>query len=91
MPSGKNQRLIAICRQSNITDYYTGRAARAYLDEELFNASGISVHWLDYGGYREYPQLHGPFEHAVTVLDLLFMMGPEAPECIWGAHNGGGE
>ena len=88
---GKNKRLIAICQQSEITDYYTGKAARAYLDEGLFNASGIRVHWLDHSGYPEYPQLHGPFEHAVTVLDLLFMMGPEAPRFIWGAHNGGGD
>ena len=91
LPPGKNQRLIAICQHSEITDYYTGRAARAYLDEKRFSASGINVHWLEYGGYREYPQLHGPFEHAVSVLDLLFMMGPEAPEYIWGAHNGGGD
>ena len=91
LPPGKNRRLIAICQQSEITDYYSGRAARAYLDEDLFNASGINVHWLDHSGYHEYPQLHGPFEHAVTVLDLLFMMGPEAPECIWGALNEGGD
>jgi len=27
-------------------------------------------------GYPEYPQLHGDFEHAVTILDLLFNTGP---------------
>ena len=30
---------------------------------------------MDYTGYTVYPQLHGPFEHAVSVLDLLFMTG----------------
>jgi hypothetical protein len=33
---------------------------------------------MSYSGYPEYPQLHGAFEHAVTVLDLLFNTGPEA-------------
>ena len=30
-------------------------------------------------GYPEYPQLHPPFDHAVTVLDVLFNTGSEAP------------
>ena len=37
---------------------------------------------MDYAGYPEYPQLHGPFEPAVTVLDLLFMTGPQAIEYL---------
>jgi hypothetical protein len=34
---------------------------------------------MDYSGYPEYAQLYPPFEHAVTVLDLLFHIGPDAP------------
>ena len=34
---------------------------------------------MDYSGYPEYPQLHPPFDHAVTVLDLIFNVGPDAP------------
>jgi hypothetical protein len=37
---------------------------------------------MDYSGYPEYPQLHGPFDHAVTVLDLLFMAGHQAIEAL---------
>jgi len=37
---------------------------------------------MSYEGYPEYPQLHGPFEHAVTALDLLFNTGPEATRLI---------
>jgi hypothetical protein len=33
---------------------------------------------MDYSGYPEYPQLHGPFAHNVTVLDLLFNTGQGA-------------
>ena len=34
---------------------------------------------MSYDGYPEYPQLHPPFEHAVSVLDLLLNTGDRAP------------
>ena len=43
------------------------------------------MRYMDYAGYPEYPQLHPPFDHAVSVLDLLFMKGPAAGAFIWGA------
>ena len=76
---GKNERLISICEQSGVTDYYSGPAAKTYIDEDLFASHGIAVHWLDYDGYPEYDQLYGPFEHSVTILDLLFSVGDDAP------------
>lgn len=75
----KSERLVALCRQVGATEYLSGPAARAYLDEELFAEAGVSVSYADYSGYPEYPQLHPPFEHQVTVLDLLFHVGAEAP------------
>ena len=50
-----------------------------YLDKALFAQAGVAVRYMDYAGYPEYPQLYPPFEHAVTVLDLLFMTGTQAP------------
>jgi hypothetical protein len=76
---GKNERLIALCRQAGADVYVSGPSARAYLDEALFQRQGIRVEFFDYDGYPEYPQLHPPFEHNVSVLDLLFHVGPEAP------------
>ncbi len=78
LQEGANERLVSICLQAGITDYYTGPAARAYLDERLFEENGIRVHWLDFSGYPQYPQLYGPFEHAVSIVDLLFNTGPHA-------------
>lgn len=75
---GKTERLVDLCKKMNATDYYTGPAARNYMDEGLFAAEGIAVHYFDYGGYPEYPQLFPPFDHAVTVLDLLFNVGDQA-------------
>jgi hypothetical protein len=80
--SGKNERLLDLCRQSRATEYLSGPAARDYLDESLFAACGIKVTFADYSGYPEYEQLFPPFEHAVTVLDLLFNVGPAAHEFL---------
>ena len=48
----------------------------------MFTAAGITPEWMSYEGYPEYPQLHGGFEHAVSVLDLLFNTGPDAPRYL---------
>ena len=76
----KTERLVHLCKQVGATEYYTGPAATAYLDEPLFSQEGIRVHYWDYSGYREYTQLHGTFEHGVTILDLLFNVGKRSPE-----------
>jgi hypothetical protein len=75
---GQTERLIGICKQCNATEYLSGPAAREYFDENLARAENIDVHWMDYGGYREYGQLFPPFEHGVTILDLIFNEGPNA-------------
>ncbi|WP_215397888.1 WbqC family protein [Rheinheimera oceanensis] len=74
----RNQRLLDICQHFNATHYLSGPAAQAYLDTELFKQQGITVQWMQYQHYPPYPQLQQPFEHAVTVLDLLFNTGPDA-------------
>jgi WbqC-like protein family len=75
-------RLLEICVQAGASVYLSGPAARSYLDETLFQQAGIEIRYMDYSGYREYPQLYPPFDHAVTVLDLLFMVGPLAPRYL---------
>ena len=35
---------------------------------------------MEYDGYPEYDQLHPPFEHHVTALDLIFHTGTNAPD-----------
>ncbi|MFI7029678.1 WbqC family protein [Microbispora rosea] len=74
----KTERLVDLCRKAGADEYLTGPAARAYLDESLFDRSGIGVRWFDYSGYPEYPQAHPPFDHHVSVLDLIFNTGPAA-------------
>jgi len=76
---GRTERLLDLCLQTGARRYLSGPSARAYLDEALFERHGIEVVYADYSGYPEYPQLFPPFEHGVSVLDLLLNVGPEAP------------
>ena len=40
------------------------------------------MEFVEYAGYKEYPQLFPPFEHGVSVIDVLFNVGPAAREHI---------
>lgn len=75
---GKTERLVSICQQAKGNDYLSGPAAKDYIQPELFEQAGIALHFMDYTGYAEYPQLGTPFEHGVSILDLLFMTGHQA-------------
>lgn len=74
----KSERLVDICKKLNATDYYSGPAAKAYMDESKFENENIKIHYFDYSGYPEYRQLHGEFTHAVSIIDLIFNEGPDA-------------
>ena len=74
----KTGRLVGICKQLHATDYYSGPAARDYMEENQFEQENINVHYFDYSGYQEYYQLYPPFDHGVTILDLIFNEGKDA-------------
>lgn len=76
---GQTERLVDLCVQAGATTYVSGPSAKAYIEENTFAARGIGLSWFDYTGYPEYPQLWGNFVHEVTILDLLFNCGQEAP------------
>ena len=75
---GQTEKLLGICKDCNADVYLSGPAAKDYFDEELARAENIKVEWMDYSGYKEYNQLHQPFEHGVSILDLIFNDGPNA-------------
>ena len=66
---------INICKVLDATDYYSGPAAKVYMDESKFEKEHIRVNYFDYLGYPEYNQLHGEFAHGVTIFDLIFNCG----------------
>jgi len=74
----KNERLLDLLKSSNADIYYSGPSAKKYIDLELFNGENIDIRWMDYSGYPEYEQLYPPFEHAVSIIDLIFNTGAKA-------------
>jgi hypothetical protein len=75
----KSRRLANVCAHAQATEYVSGPSAKTYLLEKDFEELGIHVTWFDYDGYPEYRQLWGAFLHHVTILDLLFNCGKDAP------------
>lgn len=72
---GKTERLVDLVQKAGGTQYISGPAAKDYLNEELFEQAGINVSWMDYSGYKEYQQLYPPFEHGVSIIDLVLHEG----------------
>jgi len=79
---GKTERLVDICRQAGAGRYISGPSARGYIDSELFERENIALSWMDYSGYPQYRQLYPPFEHAISILDLIFNEGPDAQQLM---------
>jgi hypothetical protein len=82
LTEGKTQRLVDICSAIGATHYITGPAAKEYLEESRFNEAGISVGYLDYSGYREYSQPYPPFEHGVSIIDVICANGTNARQYL---------
>lgn len=78
----KTDRLIQILKIVGGTHYISGPSARDYIETDKFDAAGISLEYINYL-YPEYPQLYPPFDQNVSIVDLLFMTGPNAPDYIF--------
>jgi hypothetical protein len=74
--------LLDLCRKLGASHYLSGPSARTYLREEIFQAQGITVEWMDYAGYPTYPQLWGDFVPDVSIIDVIFNCGPQTPEML---------
>jgi hypothetical protein len=82
----KTDRLIQILQAVGATHYISGPSAQDYIEQEKFDNAGFTLEYMQYD-YPEYPQLYPPFDPYVSVLDLLFMTGSEAPQyVIKGTH-----
>jgi hypothetical protein len=79
---GKTERLVALCQQTEASEYISGPSAKNYIEADLFETAKIKLTWKDYSGYSEYNQLFPPFEHGVSIIDLLFNEGGNAINLI---------
>lgn len=80
------ERLVKICHQLDCERYYSGAAARDYLDVALFERGRIAVEFQDFI-HPEYPQRYGAFCPHLSVVDLMFNCGPRSLEIICGAGS----
>jgi len=73
-------RLIELLQKIEAQHYLSGPAAKAYINEQAFEAADIKLEYLNYGPYPTYNQLYPPFTDAVSILDLFFHLGPAAKQ-----------
>lgn len=78
LTSTKSDRVIELLKKVSASSYLSGPSARNYLRESSFEDNDIKLDWMVYDAYREYPQLYPPFSHDVSIVDLLFNVGPDA-------------
>ena len=76
LSGAKAERYIPLLKEVGCTTFLSGPSAKNYLTEETMEKEGIKLKWMNYEGYPEYHQLYPPFEHRVTILDLIFNEGP---------------
>ena len=76
--NGQSEKLLGICKDCDADIYLSGPAAKDYLDENIFMRNKIKIEWMIYNNYPEYKQLFEPFDHGVTILDLIFNEGENA-------------
>lgn len=79
----KTDRLVEMCRRLGATEYVSGPSARDYMEPEKFEAAGIKLSYFQYD-YPPYRQLSDQFTHFVSIVDMIFNLGPETPKFIWG-------
>ncbi len=67
------EKLVHLLVQTGATVYISGPTAHNYLSghEHLFTENNIELIYKDYNGYPAYAQLYEPFEHGVSIVDLL--------------------
>lgn len=78
----KQDRLMDLLRQAGASQYITGPSAKNYLDEQQFEMNGIQLNYLNYEKYTPYNQVHPPFSHNVSLIDLLICEGPNASQYL---------
>ena len=74
------EKLIHICNQAKATDYISGPAAKEYIKDDLFLKQNINLSFIDYSNYPMYNRLNSTINHHVSILDLIFNEGYNAPK-----------
>lgn len=76
----RSMKVLSLCKAAGGDIYLSGPSARSYLDVDLFKRERVAVEWMDYAGYPSYRQVHGEFDHRVSILDLILHTGKSASD-----------
>lgn len=74
--SASSRRVLDHCLYTSVNKYISGHGAMNYIDYELLEQHGVKIYYMDYS-LKPYPQLHGEFNPYVSIIDLLFNVGPD--------------
>jgi len=78
---GKTERVVNLCQEAGLTYLYDAKGAEGFLDNQMFDQAGLEVKFQDYTPL-DYPQLYGEHIGYLSVIDMLFNIGPETLDMI---------
>jgi len=85
----KHEKLLSLLKEAGAGYYLSGPAAKDYIVVEDYKKAGIELAWKSYDGYPTYRQRYDPYISTVSIIDLLFNTGNDAPYYIWGWREDG--
>jgi len=74
----KSDRVVELLKKAGATTYLSGPSAINYLNEGVLSKINVKLEWMNYDFYPVYTQLYPPFDHCVSILDLIFNMGDDS-------------
>lgn len=77
----KSDLVLNMCKTLGANHYIFGSQGRNYANTESFFESGIVPHFQEYI-HPQYNQINGDFEPYMSIIDLLFNVGPNSFEVI---------
>jgi len=80
-PLGKTERVVNLCKKAGLTYLYDAKGAESFLDKSMFKEAGIEIEFQEYMP-QDYPQMHGEHVDYLSVVDMLFNVGPQTLDMI---------
>lgn len=75
-----------LCNALGCDVYLSGQGARSYNEQGVFDLYGVGLEYQQYDPV-EYDQLWGDFVPNLSIIDLIFNMGPEARDVLERSHK----
>jgi hypothetical protein len=77
----KTEMLVDMCQKVGADSYISGQGGRLYVDEAKFKAAGLFHQFCEFE-HPVYPQNFKPFVSHMSVIDLIFNIGPASREMM---------